>query len=131
MSIDHNIYNEITCEETHILQPFSNQESGATTFVRQNLILTEETQGPTTDEEQDINLRVPLYFDHTIPLKPTSNDNVLVKNLVKKLCSYNYMQDVMEVSDIFSKFIYNLKIISSDALNDLYKHIGAVCPTGR
>jgi hypothetical protein len=43
MSVDHNVYNKIVCQEVHIFQPFSSNDSGAHTTVKQVLTLLTES----------------------------------------------------------------------------------------
>lgn len=43
MSVDHNVYNKITCQEVHIFQPFSSKSSGAQTIIKQVLTLLSES----------------------------------------------------------------------------------------
>lgn len=131
LSIDHNIYNRISCEETHILQAFSNQDSGATTSIKQELVLTDEVQVNSNEEDQEMYKRMPLNFDHTIPLKPTTDDLTETTKLAKELCKSDKMQGVVDPSDILRKFIYNLKTLSYEAIKDFYQNIGTVCPNAR
>lgn len=42
MSVDHNIYNKIVCQEVHLFQPFSSKDSGAQTIIKQVLTLVTE-----------------------------------------------------------------------------------------
>ena len=43
MSVDHNVYNKIICQEVHIFQPFSSKDSGAQTIIKQVLTLLTES----------------------------------------------------------------------------------------
>lgn len=43
MSVDHNVYNKIICQEVHLFQPFSSNDSGAHTVVTQVLTLLTES----------------------------------------------------------------------------------------
>lgn len=131
MSVDHNIYNSIMCEETHLLQAFSKQDSGATSHIKQELILIEETQVQSTEEEQEILKRLPLHFDHTISLKPTTDDLSIPNTLAKELCEFDKSQGVVNPSDTLRSFIYNLKTLSYKAISEFYRNIGAVCYNGR
>ncbi|KAG5866821.1 hypothetical protein JTB14_009006, partial [Gonioctena quinquepunctata] len=129
LSVDHNIYNEITCEEKYLLQPFSNNEEGATTTVMQQLILLSETSATTTDDNE-ITKRVPLTFNHAISSKPTHDELNASKDLIKQLCKQNKMPDRMDTSDLFHKFIHNLRLLSYPALTALHGQAGAICPKG-
>nr|XP_023014254.1 uncharacterized protein LOC111504019 [Leptinotarsa decemlineata] len=129
LTIDHNIYKEIKCEERYLLQPFSNFEEGAVTVVSQQLTLLDEIFVPMTDENE-ITKRVPLTFDHAISTKPTNDDLNAAKDLIKQLCKQNQMPDRMDMSDLFSKFIHNLRKLSYSALTTLHGQAGAICPVG-
>jgi len=43
MSVDHNVYNKIICQEVHTFQPFSSKDSGAQTIIKQVLTLLAES----------------------------------------------------------------------------------------
>jgi hypothetical protein len=43
MSVDHNVYNKIICQEVHLFQPFSSKDSGAQTIIKQVLTLLTES----------------------------------------------------------------------------------------
>jgi hypothetical protein len=43
MSVDHNVYNKIVCQEVHIFQPFSSKDNGAQTIIKQVLTLLTES----------------------------------------------------------------------------------------
>jgi hypothetical protein len=43
MSVDHKVYNKIVCQEVHLFQPFSSNDSGAHTIVKQVLTLLTES----------------------------------------------------------------------------------------
>lgn len=131
ISVDHNIYNSISCEESHLLQAFSNQDSGATSHIKQELILIEETQVQSAQEDQEIVTRIPLHFDHTVSVKPTTDDLSIPKSLAKELCEFDKSQAVLNQTDTLRKFIYSLKTLSYKAISDLYENIGSVCHNGR
>jgi hypothetical protein len=130
MSIDHNIYNEITCEESHVLQPFSNQDAGATTIVVQRLILLSEN-AETLGEQLEISRRTSLLFDHVPSPKPTHDELRASRNLIKKMCKQSTDDVQIEFSDLFTKFIQTLRLLSYPSLSTLYGHAGATCPTGK
>lgn len=129
-SIDHNIYNDITCKETYLLHPFSNQGAGASTSVIQRLVLTEETSDKVS-EEGEITRRLPLNFDHAIMSKPTHDNTDLSKELIRSLCEQSKMQDRTLLSNLFTKCIHNLRLLSYEALKQLYADTGSLCPAGK
>lgn len=131
LSIDHNIYNNITCRETHVLQPFSNQGTGITTIMEQKLILLSEEISQVMDPDVEISQRVDLSFDHTLQPKITQGELKISRDLIKKLCRRNKNDDHLDLSDIFSKFIRSLRLLSYPAFSALYGHSRATCPTGR
>ncbi|KYB29704.1 hypothetical protein TcasGA2_TC031518 [Tribolium castaneum] len=130
MSIDHNIYNEITCEESHVLQPFSNQDAGATTIVEQRLILLGEN-AVTLGEQSELSRRTSLLFDHVPSPKPTHDKLIASRDLIKKMCKQGTDDVQIEFSDLFTKFIQTLRLLSYPSLSTLYGHAGATCPTGK
>ena len=130
MSIDHNIYNEITCEETHVLQPFSNQDAGATTIVVQRLILQGENV-ETLGEQLEISRRTSLLFDHVPSPKRTHGELRASRDLIKKMCKQSTDDVQIEFSDLFTKFIQTLRLLSYPSLSILYRHASTTCPTGK
>lgn len=130
MSIDHNIYSEITCEESHVLQPFSNQDAGATTIVEQRLILLGENT-VTLGEQSELSRRTSLLFDHVPSPKPTHDKLRASRELIKKMCKQSTDDVQIDFSDLFTKFIQTLRLLSYPSLSALYGHAGATCPTGK
>lgn len=130
LSIDHNIYNEITCEESHVFQPFSNQDAGAATIVTQRLILLTENS-KTVEEQLEISRRTGLLFDHVPSSKPTYDEIKTARDLIKKMCSQSTDDVQIEFSDLFTKFIQTLRLLSYPSLAALYGHAAMTCPTGR
>lgn len=130
LSIDHHIYNKITCKESHVLQPFSNQNAGATTTVQQTLTLLSEVNA-TIEEQNEITRRTSLIFDHIPTPKPTHGELKTSRDFIKKLCKQSTDDVQIEFSDLFTKFIQTLRILSYPALSVLYEHAGTTCPTGK
>uniref|UniRef100_A0A6P7GJY7 Uncharacterized protein LOC114337760 n=1 Tax=Diabrotica virgifera virgifera TaxID=50390 RepID=A0A6P7GJY7_DIAVI len=130
MSIDHNIYKEISCQESYLLQPFSNHDQGAVTTVSQKLVLINENSVPAVDENE-ITRRVPLTFDNVISTKPTTNDVEQATQALKSLCQLDALADRKELANLFSKFIYSLRLLSHDGLEELQNEAGNICSTGK
>lgn len=131
LSIDHNIYNKISCEENFILEPFSNNAAGASTRVIQKLTLKEEGETKLYDEENEISRRTNLKFDHSIPKQPTNGDLKTTRDLIKKLCKESQLDSQSDFSDLFGKFIYGLRSLSYPALSSFYSHSTATCHTAK
>lgn len=130
LSIDHHIYNEINCEETHVFEPFANKASGATTILRQRLLLLSE-EPETVDDQPDIESRFSLIYDHVPTPKPTSKELKTSRDLIKKLCQLSTEDVDMVFSDLFTKFIHTSRILSYPAISALYGHSATLCPTGK
>ncbi|KRT82860.1 hypothetical protein AMK59_3749 [Oryctes borbonicus] len=130
ISVDHYIYKEINCVETHVFQPFSNQNAGATTLVNQRLILLEE-QTKELDDLPYIEKRTTLSYDPVPTPKPLTDELQLSRDLIKKLCRLSGDELQIEFSDLFTKFIHTARFLSYNVLNVLYKRAGSICPTGK
>lgn len=130
MSIDHNVYNEITCEESHVLQPFSNQDAGARTIVKQRLILLSENV-ETLGKQLELSRRTSILFDHVLSPRRTYGELKTARDLIKKMCKQSTDDVQIEFSDLFTKFIQTLRILSYPTLSSLYQHAGTTCPSGK
>ncbi|XP_072402619.1 uncharacterized protein Apoltp isoform X1 [Diabrotica undecimpunctata] len=130
MSIDRNIYKEISCQESYLLQPFSNYDQGAITTVTQNLVLIHENSVPAVDENE-ITRRVSLTFENIISTKPTTNHIEQSTQALKLLCELDAMADRMELANLFSKFIYSLRLLSHSGLEELQNEAGNICSKGK
>ena len=130
ISIDHNIYNNISCVESHLFQPFSNQDAGATTIVEQNLnLISENSVG--LEEQLPIERRSSLSYDSRPTLKPLSNELRTSRDSIKTLCRLSEDEFQMEFSVLFTKFIQSSRLLSYSALSVLYERVGTICPTGK
>lgn len=130
LSIDHYVYNGVECEERHVFQPFSNGDAGATTVVKQRLILLEEIEA-TVDEQDSITRRTTLRYDHVPTPKPTSGELKASRDLIRKLCRLSADDVQAEFSDLFTQFIHSSRPLSYTALKTLYDHAARICTTGR
>lgn len=113
-----------------MFQPFSNKDAGATTIVRQRLSLLSE-EDHTLDELEPVSRRTPLLFDHVPTPKPTSGELRSSRDLIKKLCKLSADDVQTKFSDLFTKFIHTLRVLSYTALSTLYLHADVTCSTGR
>lgn len=130
LSIDQNIYKEISCEESFLLEPFSNKAAGASTIVIQKLVLKEQGEKH-PGEENEISTRTNLKFDHNILKQPANGDLRKTRDLIKKLCKESQHDLQSDFSDLFGKFIYGLRGLSYPALSSFYAHSGAACPSAK
>lgn len=83
--VDHNVYSDIECHESHLFQPFSNHQRGAKTEVRQKMVLLEEANA-TLPQPDKVAFRTNLIFDHLQTPKPSSSEIKTSRDLLKKLC---------------------------------------------
>ncbi|KAK9890371.1 hypothetical protein WA026_010464 [Henosepilachna vigintioctopunctata] len=131
LSIDHNIYESVKCTESYFLRPFSNRGSGVTTTIKQNLVLETEDNSTMATEPEEVTNRVSLLFDHT-PEDGLVNDNVEnTKTLLLKMCQMDSKDNHIEFSDVFTSLINSLKLLTPQALTEIYGHSGTLCPTGK
>lgn len=129
-SIDHRIFQNVECEESHIFEPFSNRAAGATTIVRQRLTLIDEVP-EIVEEQAPIERRTPLLYDHVPTPKPTSGELKSSRDLIKKLCRVSADDVRTEFSDLFTKFIHTARLLSSPALKALHNHASTLCDMGK
>lgn len=85
----------------------------------------------TISDEDDIYRRTPLIFDHIKSIKPTNSELKESRDLIKRLCSQSKNDLEIEFSDIFSKLIHTLRILSYPALSVLHRHAGTACMNGK
>ncbi|XP_045482614.1 uncharacterized protein LOC123686485 [Harmonia axyridis] len=131
LSIDHHIYNSVKCTESYLMKPFSNRGSGVTTVVKQNLILLEEKNITALTKQEEITKRVPIFFDHT-PSLGLVDDNVKnAKNLILKMCKMDTDDDHIQFSDIFTDLVDSLRLLTPQALKEIFDHSGILCNTGK
>lgn len=130
LSIDHRVYNRIECEERHLFRPFANEEAGATTVVRQLLVLTEEGDGRIIDQDY-IMRRTNLLYDQVPSPKPTSVELKSSREFIKKLCRLNTEEIRLKFSDLFTRFIRAMRLLSRDTLATLFHQANSLCPTGK
>ncbi|CAH1969137.1 unnamed protein product, partial [Acanthoscelides obtectus] len=114
ISVDHNIYKGIQCEESHLLEPFSNNGAGASTVITQSLELLEEIPD-TTIEEPEITRRETLNFDHSEVLR-TKDENIdVIDALLKK----------EDKSGAFTELVHKMRDLTFEVLENVYKRTKA------
>jgi len=130
MSVDHNVYNKIICQEVHIFQPFSSKDSGAQTIIKQVLTLLTESNS-TSGVPDLVNRRASLLFDHNQTPKPVSGELKASRDLIKAMCKLNVDDIQPEFPDVFTKFIHTARLLSYPALSQVYNRADTICSTGR
>lgn len=134
MTIDHNIFKDVTCFERHELVPFSNNGSGAVTVSKIRLTIADEEayEVPVlTEEEAKIRSRVPLLFNHYPTPKPTHGEIKTSRDLLKQMCKYGFPNIQREFIDVFTKFLVTARVLSYEALKQLVSRASSICENGK
>ncbi|CAB3385673.1 Hypothetical predicted protein [Cloeon dipterum] len=128
--VDHNVYSSIECVESHLFQPFSNHERGAKTEVKYRMELREEisSTAPLVDQ---VDRRTTLTFDHKQTPKPASSEIRVSRQMLKNLCAMSADGLQEEFTDSFKKLIQTLRLLTTQALNQIYTRAQSVCSSGR
>ncbi|CAG2052919.1 unnamed protein product [Timema podura] len=128
--VDHNIYSKISCQEEHVFQPFSGHGSGATTRTSAILTFLSETN-ITLNNEDNIEKRTSLLFDHDLTTKPTSGELKTSRDLIKAMCRLNADDVQSGFPNVFTEFIHTARLLSYPALTQLFNRAGSICNSGR
>lgn len=134
VSIDHRIYNGLTCYERHLVLPFSNNNSGAVTTSRLSLVLSDEQEFEVPPEGQElpvITKRTQLYFDHTPTKKPTHDEIKASREYLIQMCKLGFPDIQRDYPDKFSKFLSTTRLLTHSALTQLLARAGSICENGK
>lgn len=132
LSIDHHIYNNIECKETHLFNPFSNENGAATTVIQQKLKLVDEsTNYIDIFHQMSIDKRTNLLYNHDPTPKPTSGDLKTSRELMKSMCQYSVDNMQREFSDAFNKFVHTARQLAHQPLYQLYTRTSIICRTAK
>ncbi|XP_017105517.3 uncharacterized protein Apoltp [Drosophila bipectinata] len=135
LTIDNNVYREISCLETHLLVPFSNASSGALTTSRSKLELKgEESYSSNEFLEQNpelVDRRATLIFDHTPAVKPTHGEIKAARDLLVEMCAVGFPNIKREFIDVFTNFLQTAKSLDYKTLSTLLQRSASTCPQGR
>lgn len=130
ISVDHNIYKEVTCFERHQLVPFSNHQSGAVTQATIHLALTSERSYDATaqrEEATEITTRSPLLFNHLPTVKPTHGEIRTSRELLTRMCSIGFPVIKRDFIEVFTKFLQTTRQLSHTALHQLLNRADSIC----
>lgn len=116
--------------------PFSNNLTGALTETISKLILTKEETYKTEDflayeNENLIQRRSTLLFDHTPSKKPTHTEIEHSKTLLKQMCLYGFPNIQREFIDIFTTFLKSVRFLEYKTLTELLVSADSICDHGR
>lgn len=138
ITIDHNIYEEVSCVESHLLKPLSNGgEVGARTDTRISLKLIEESEDFFEVDENDgknlaLTKKVNLLYDHTVTPKPTHGELRTARDCVKNMCRMGSGEELQqEFSEVFTKFIHSARLLNYPSLSQLLVRANSICRSGR
>ncbi|XP_064556915.1 uncharacterized protein Apoltp [Drosophila montana] len=135
LTIDNNVYREISCTESHLLVPFSNGSSGALTTTRSTLRLEgEDTYSISEFLEKNIELverRSALIFDHTPPVKPSHDEIKAARELLVQMCAVGFPNIQREFIDVFTNFLQTSKSLDYKTLTVLLQRSASICPQGK
>ncbi|XP_071976806.1 uncharacterized protein [Engystomops pustulosus] len=115
---------EATCNESHLVTLFSREGNGAKTKTQTVLKLQK------TDVEMISNKELPgsvyatnlLYEKEISPAKPGGED---AAETVRNLCQSSHLN--YETTDLFMGLVFELRLLSSDALSDLWQRSAFKC----
>nr|XP_036224407.1 apolipophorins isoform X1 [Bactrocera oleae]XP_036224408.1 apolipophorins isoform X1 [Bactrocera oleae] len=135
MVINNNMYDEIICREQHQLVIFSNNHTGAITRVESRLVLQGEENYNKGDFliEQDniVERRSTLLFDHTPSTKPTPTEIKLARDLLKEMCIRGFPYIKRNFLGVFTNFLHTIKQLDYEALTQLLGRSTSICEKGK
>lgn len=152
ITIDHNIYERVVCEETRLLQPLSNgRKSGARTESRMTLQLIQESaetsffedfeeNGDNDDESEDNFIgsahrtkRTTLLYDHAKTLKTMHGELRTSRDLLKSICRLAANADELQqrFSEMFTNFVRSARFLDYPSLSQLFARANSICKNGQ
>ncbi|XP_046620371.1 uncharacterized protein LOC124305239 [Neodiprion virginianus] len=138
ITLDHNIYEAVTCVDVHMLRPLSNgRRAGATSITRSSLNLIEEVSDFVDVDEGEgedfpLSKRVNLLYNHVVTLKPTHGELRTSRNSLKSMCKMRSGEQLQEeFSKVFTKFIHSARLLNYPSLSMLLLRADSICRTGR
>ncbi|XP_017025668.1 uncharacterized protein Apoltp [Drosophila kikkawai] len=135
LTIDNNVYRDISCEETHLLVPFSNASSGALTTSRSRLVLRGEdpySVGEFLEQNPElVDRRATLVFDHTPAVKPTHDEIKAARELLVQMCAVGFPNIQREFIDVFTSFLQTSKSLDYKTLSELLQRSASTCDQGK
>ncbi|XP_063426893.1 apolipophorins-like [Mytilus trossulus] len=117
-----------SCEEQHVLRPFSRESRGAVTETKQTLKYITESQSRSTKVSTE--KRTTLAFEHAFDNSNSANAQKEVLNKLTEFCELS--KDAVKVSTAkqFTELVRLMKTLDSDSMESVHKkvHSGKVCP---
>nr|XP_012235380.1 PREDICTED: uncharacterized protein LOC105679739 [Linepithema humile] len=151
ITIDHNVYERVVCEETRLLQPLSNGKSGARTESRMVLQLIQESaktsfsqefeENEDNDDESEDNFigsalrtkRTTLLYDHAKTLKTMHGELRTSRDLLKNICRLAANADELQqrFSEMFTNFVHSARFLDYPSLSQLFARANSICKNGQ
>jgi len=121
-------YNRVlstSCLEKHVLRPFSNENDGATTTVKQSLeySYSSRIRATVSNEEQ---VQYSLEFEEEQDT-PQEREIEAVLSLYSKVCSTLDTETFEEVSQDFVDLVFLLRKLDSSAITQAYSALNGAC----
>ncbi|GFO07001.1 vitellogenin [Plakobranchus ocellatus] len=119
-----------TCTETHVYRPFSNEQSGAATTVKQTL--TYKTYSRGVSSRQDIiSSRDSLAFDHSAIRPSAEQARRQTEEKLKEICESTAHDIRPESPRLFSELVTALKALDKQTMEEMFRQLKTktMCPT--
>ncbi|KAG8042041.1 hypothetical protein G9C98_000032 [Cotesia typhae] len=149
--LDHNIYEKVTCQEFHRLQPLSSGDTGVRTEIYSSLVLIEEVEADLNaeDEENEFGSRenedskpanpkiIPtnLLYDHSATAfssRTIHGELRATRDLLKNMCLLGSSSQLEQAfSEYFSKFVHSARFLDYLSLSQLLVRAEGTCEGGR
>ena len=107
------------CEEVHLFKPFSNENSGAMSVVRQKLTFFTETKSGADSEDLNFDRRESLSFGHD----HRRTDSVSDVDFVTELLGQHETAQSSDLPSLFDKLVYNMRSLKHSDMIKLYYDI--------
>ncbi|XP_011631987.1 apolipoprotein B-100-like [Pogonomyrmex barbatus] len=150
ITIDHNVYERVVCDEVQMLQPLSNGvKAGAKTESRTILQLIQETNfihmfeedESDDDEERNENnfvrdtsriKRTTLLYDHAKTMKILHGELRTSRDLLKTMCRLANAEELQQrFSETFTKFVHSARFLDYTSLSQLFSRANSICKNGK
>jgi len=158
ITIDHNVYQQVVCEETRLLQPLSNgRHAGAKTESKVNLQLIQETRDRSflqdfseenrdseeneenEDEENNFVRSIPrikrttLLYDHAKTLRTMHGELRASREMLKGMCKLAANADELQqrFSEMFTNFVHSARFLDYPSLSQLFARANNICKNGK
>ncbi|XP_053973970.1 uncharacterized protein LOC128873939 [Hylaeus volcanicus] len=146
--IDHNIYQEVVCNDLHRFQPLSSGSTGARTESTAVLRLIRETKDDEDEEnndeneEEDYNMgtrgwnrakRTDLVYDYSKTPRTIHGELRSSRDLLKTMCRLGVNMDELQQQfpETFTEFVHSARLLDYPSLSQLFARANSICKTGK